>query len=154
MALSINRVILKGRVGQDPEVRTLSSGGCVANLSLATSSRWFDKKANEWKESPTSWHSLSAWNNLGERVGRTVSKGDLLFVEGTIEYQEYEDKDGNKRHKTQIKVFDFHKVLVEKSNSQNRREEDEAAGKPVRSQKPQPTEIDDMDMEMDDDIPY
>jgi len=101
---SLNRVILIGNVGKEPEVRATANGGKVAQVSLATSRQW---TANGEKQEKTEWHKLVVWNRgkstLADIVERYVKKGDKLCIEGSIEYREYE-KDGQKRWTTEINV--------------------------------------------------
>lgn len=101
----INKVILIGNVGQDPEIRTGGSGkGWVnAKISLATTAKFKDKDGN-WNEK-TQWHRLVAWGYTAEYIEKFVEKGTLLYIEGEIEYGSYEDKkDGITRYTTDIKV--------------------------------------------------
>ena len=101
---SLNKVILLGNVGKEPDIRTTNGGSKVASLSLATSRQW---TANGEKQEKTEWHKLVVWNRgkstLADVVERYVKKGDKLCVEGSIEYREYE-KDGQKRYTTEINV--------------------------------------------------
>jgi single-strand DNA-binding protein len=88
-----------GNVGKDPELKYLPNGDTVANLSLATSEVWKDKDGN--KQEKTQWHRLTFYRKLAEIVGEYVKKGSQLYVEGRVEYREYE-KDGVKRYSTEI----------------------------------------------------
>ena len=102
---SLNKVILLGNVGKEPDVRTTNGGSKVAQVSLATSRQWTDSAGT--KQDKTEWHKLVVWNRgkstLADVVERYVKKGDKLCVEGSIEYREYE-KDGQKRYTTEINV--------------------------------------------------
>lgn len=102
---SLNKVILIGNVGKEPEVRTTTGGSKVASLSLATSRKWTDGKGE--KQEKTEWHRLVVWNRgksgLADVVERYVNKGSKLCVEGSIEYREYE-KDGERKFITEINV--------------------------------------------------
>ena len=97
----INKVILIGRLGSDPEVRYTPSGVAVANFSIATSEEWKDKDSGEKKER-TEWHRIVAWRRLGEICGEYLSKGQQVYVEGRIQTNTWEDKEGNKRYTTEI----------------------------------------------------
>ena len=97
----INKVILIGRLGSDPEVRYTPSGVAVANFSIATSEEWKDKDSGEKKER-TEWHRIVAWRKLGEICGEYLSKGRQVYVEGRIQTNAWEDKEGNKRYTTEI----------------------------------------------------
>lgn len=101
MAGSVNKVILIGRVGKDPEVRTFSNGGKVCNLSLATSERWKDKATGERKER-TEWHRIAIFNEHLVKIAESyIKKGSLIHIEGQLETRKYE-KDGEDRYTTEI----------------------------------------------------
>jgi single-strand DNA-binding protein len=104
---SLNKVILIGNLGQDPEVRSIANGGRVANFSLATSRQWSGQGGD--KQEKTEWHRVVAWNNskgagtgLADVVEKYVKKGDKLYVEGRIEYRSWQDKEGQTRYTTEI----------------------------------------------------
>jgi single-strand DNA-binding protein len=105
MARDLNKVMLIGRVGKDPEIRYAASGKAVANFSLATSESW--KDGNGDKQERTEWSRLVLWGRLAEVCGEYVHKGDKIFVEGKIQTREWEDKDGNKRSTTEIVCYDM-----------------------------------------------
>lgn len=100
MANGINKVIILGRVGKDPEVRYSPSGLAIASFSLATTEKWKDKQTGEFKES-TEWHNITAFNKLAEIAGQYAAKGDLVYVEGKIKTEKYQ-KDGADRYVTKI----------------------------------------------------
>ena len=108
MSRSLNKVTLIGNLGNDPEIRTTNNGSKVANFSLATTRQW-NSPAGE-KQEKTEWHKCIAWNTGGKGTGladiieRYVKKGDKLYVEGSIEYRQYEDKEKQTRYVTEIKV--------------------------------------------------
>ena len=97
----INKVILVGRLGRDPEVRYTPDGTAVASFSIATSEEWKDKGTGEKKER-TEWHRIVAWRRLGEICGEYLSKGSQIYIEGRIQNREWEDKEGIKRNTTEI----------------------------------------------------
>lgn len=97
----INKVILVGNVGLDPEVRALESGAKVARVRLATTERYFDKQTNETKEL-TEWHTVTLWRGLADVVDKYVHKGSQLYVEGSLRTREWTDKDNQKRYTTEI----------------------------------------------------
>lgn len=97
----VNKVILIGNVGIDPEVRTTESGVKVARVRLATTERLFDRAANETKEH-TEWHTITLWRGLADVVDRYVKKGSQIYVEGRLRTREWMDKDNNKRYTTEI----------------------------------------------------
>ena len=101
----INKVILIGRLGSDPEVRYTPSGVAVANFNIATSEEWKDKDSGEKKER-TEWHRIVAWRRLGEICGEYLSKGKQVYVEGRLQTRDWEDRDGNKRYTTEIVATD------------------------------------------------
>lgn len=109
MSRSLNKVILIGNLGADPEVRSTSNGSRVAQLSLATSRRWKGQNG-EWQEK-TEWHRIVAWNNRGSTladiVERYCKKGDKLYVEGSIEYRSWQDREGQTRYTTEINARDI-----------------------------------------------
>ena len=100
----VNKVILVGNVGIDPEVRTTESGVKVARIRLATTERLFDRQANETKEH-TEWHTITLWRGLADVVDRYVRKGTQIYVEGRLRTREWMDKDKNKRYTTVILAY-------------------------------------------------
>ena len=106
MPKSVNKVILVGNVGKDPEVRYSQSGTPVANFSLATNERFKDRN-DEWQER-TEWHSIVAWQRLAEIVGEYVAKGSKLYVEGKIQTSSWEDRQsGERKYRTEIVARDM-----------------------------------------------
>lgn len=98
----VNKVILVGRVGADPEIRTMGESGVkTARVRLATSEKWVDKETNQTKEL-TEWHNVTFWLSLADVVDKYVRKGSLLYVEGMIHYSKWTGKDGVERHMTEI----------------------------------------------------
>ena len=108
MSRSLNKVTLIGNLGNDPEIRTTNNGSKVANFSLATTRQW--NSASGEKQEKTEWHKCIAWNTGGKGTGladiieRYVHKGDKLYVEGRIEYRQFEDKEKQTRYVTEINV--------------------------------------------------
>jgi single-strand DNA-binding protein len=105
MSKSLNKVILIGNLGADPEVRSTSNGGRVATVSLATGRQW--KGADGSKQEKTAWHRVIFWNakngqQLADLIERYCKKGDKLYVEGEIEYRTWQDKEGQTRYSTEI----------------------------------------------------
>jgi single-strand DNA-binding protein len=99
-ATMINKVILVGNLGADPEVRYTQSGTAIANFRVATTETW--KKPDGSKEEKTEWHKVVAWNRLGEICGEFLSKGSRVYIEGKIETRKWQDKEGNDRYSTEI----------------------------------------------------
>lgn len=112
----INKVILVGNVGLDPEVRALDSGVKVARLRLATTERYQDRQTNEMKEL-TEWHTVTLWRGLADVVDKYVHKGSQLYVEGSLRTREWTDKDNQKRYTTEIVATDM-KLLGRRSDAQ------------------------------------
>ena len=97
----VNKVILVGRLGKDPEVRYTPNGVAIANFSIATSEEWKDKDTGE-KQERTEWHRIVAWRRLGEICGEYLHKGSQIYIEGRLQTRDWEDRDGNKRYTTEI----------------------------------------------------
>ena len=97
----INKVILVGRLGRDPEVRYTPNGVPVASFSIATSEGWKDKDTGEKRER-TEWHKIEAWRRLAEICGEYLNKGKQVYIEGKLQTDAWEDRDGNKRYTTKI----------------------------------------------------
>ncbi len=97
----INKVIIVGNLGKDPEVRYFQDGTAVANFTVATSRQWKDKSSGEKKEQ-TEWHRVVAFRRLAEICGEYLHKGKQVYVEGRLQTREWEDKDGNRRWTTEI----------------------------------------------------
>lgn len=96
----VNKAILVGNLGRDPELRYTQNGQAVANFTLATSENWTDKGGEKIER--TEWHRIVVWGKLGELCAQYLAKGRTAYVEGRIQTREWEDKDGNKRHTTEI----------------------------------------------------
>jgi single-strand DNA-binding protein len=112
MAGSVNKVILVGNLGKDPEVRRLNSGDQVVNFTLATSENWRDKNSGERKEK-TEWHNVVIFNeNLGKVVEQYCKKGSKVYVEGQLQTRKWQDKDGNDRYTTEIVLQRFRGELT------------------------------------------
>lgn len=97
---SVNKVILIGHLGKDPELRYTPSGQPVANFSLATSDNWNDKQGQ--RQERTEWHRVVAWGKLAELCGEYLAKGRQVYVEGRLQTRDWNDRDGNKRYTTEI----------------------------------------------------
>lgn len=99
----VNKVILVGNVGQDPEIRYMPSGGAVANLTVATSESWRDKQTGETKEK-TEWHRVVIFGKLAEITGEHVKKGQQLYIEGSLQARKWTDQAGVERYSTEVVV--------------------------------------------------
>ena len=101
MAGSINKVILVGNLGRDPESRTMQDGNPVVNLSIATSENWRDKNSGERRER-TEWHRVVLWRKLAEIAGQYLKKGSRIYVEGKLQMRSWDDQSGQKRYTTEV----------------------------------------------------
>jgi single-strand DNA-binding protein len=97
----VNKVILLGRLGRDPELRTTTSGNSVCNFSIATSEAWKDKQTGE-KMEKTEWHNVTVWGKLAELCREYLSKGSQAFIEGKLQTTKYTDKENVERYKTEV----------------------------------------------------
>lgn len=103
--MSVNKAILLGRLGKDPELKYTSSGKAVCTFSLATSERWTG--ADGQKTESTCWHNIVAWGKQGEVIKEYLSKGRELYIEGRIQNRSYDDKDGNKKYISEVVLQTF-----------------------------------------------
>ena len=101
MARGINKVMLIGNLGNDPDIRYTASGAAVANISLATAESWRDKESGEQQER-TEWHRIVFFGRLAEIVGEYLRKGSQIYVEGRLQTRKWQDKEGNDRYTTEI----------------------------------------------------
>lgn len=106
MSRGINKVILVGSIGKDPEFRQTQNGGIIANMSLATSESWIDKKSGQ-KVEKTEWHKVVMFGKLAEIAEKYLSKGAKVYIEGSLETNKWQDKNGNDRYTTHIKARDM-----------------------------------------------
>ena len=149
----INKVTLLGRLGQDPEFRMLDSGVAVARLSVATSRNW-QNDAGEWMED-TSWHNVVAWRKLAERAKSSLSKGDLVYVDGELAYRKKETETGT-RYYTDVNATYFRKVTGRRDSGQMPGDEDAPPSFPSvrdRAEKLQ-GDVPGVVVEADDDLPF
>lgn len=102
----VNKVILVGNLGKDPEIRYLPSGGAVANFSIATSESWKDKSTGEQKEK-TEWHNISIFGKLAEIAGEYLRKGSQVYIEGALQTRKWQDQNGNDRYSTDVVLNGF-----------------------------------------------
>ena len=135
----VNKVILIGRLGADPEIRYTPSGAEVATFRIATSEVWTNK--NGEKEERTEWHRIVAWRNLAKICGEYLSKGRLVYIEGKIRTRAWEDRDGNKRSTTEIEASEM--KMLGASGEQDRKSKE-----PDRDAPPPPAK------DKEEDIPF
>jgi single-strand DNA-binding protein len=161
MARSINKVILVGNLGQDPEVRYTPSGIAVCNMRLATNEAYRDAEGNLVER--TEWHNLVAWGRLAEICSQYLRKGSKVYVEGSLQTRSWEDRDGNTRYTTEIKIREM--VMLD-GRSEGMAEvegaaEAKAAARPAAASRRKPTLVnepevfdDDYTFTPDDDLPF
>jgi single-strand DNA-binding protein len=106
MAKSVNKVILVGRLGKDPELKYTASGTPFCRFSMATDDVWNDKSSGERQEK-TEWHNIVAWDRLAEICNQYLTKGRLVYIEGALQTREWDDQDGNKRRTTEVRARDM-----------------------------------------------
>lgn len=146
---SVNKAIIVGNMGKDPEVRYTASGEAMCNITVATSENWKDKATGEKKEL-TEWHRISFFGKLAEICGQYLKKGSQVYVEGSIRTRKWTDKDGQERYTTEIRGDEM-KMLGSKSDGGQRNQDSEPtdyAPAPAKN-KPKPS-FDDLG----DDIPF
>jgi single-strand DNA-binding protein len=143
---SVNKVILIGNLGQDPELRYTSAGVAVATFTLATNESWKDQDGNTQER--TQWHNLVAWRKLAEICGEYLKKGSRIYIEGRLQYRNYDDKNGVKRYVTEI-VIDQMMMLDSKGASHSNSSSPASGTVPLPSQ-PQ----EESGLEKADDLPF
>jgi len=155
--MSVNKVILVGNLGKDPELRYTTSGTAVANFTMATSERFKDRNGEQQKR--TEWHNIVAWAGLAEICGKYLKKGKQVYIEGRIQSRSYDDRDGNKRYITEI-VADQMQMLGrageegDSSSYPSRGEEPPHREEPSRSGKNPMDDYTDPPFNPDDEIPF
>ena len=145
----VNRVILIGNLGKDPEIRNLEGGVKKASFSLATTESY--KGKNGEKIDQTEWHNIVLWRGLADVAESYLKKGNTIYVEGKIKNRDYTDKDGNKRYITEI-VADNMVMLGGRRDQQNG-SDSSSAYKPEKTTQPEPSEPS-ADMTPEDDLPF
>lgn len=116
MARGINKVILIGNLGADPDTRSTAGGNAVTNLSLATSETWRDKQSGEMNEK-TEWHRVVMFSKLAEIAGEYLRKGSKVYIEGRLQTRKWQDRDGNERYTTEIVANDMQMLDTRGSGS-------------------------------------
>ncbi|MBT8449611.1 MAG: single-stranded DNA-binding protein [Gammaproteobacteria bacterium] len=106
MSKGINKVIVVGNLGKDPEMKYTASGAAIANITVATSESWNDKQTGE-KVEKTEWHRVVAFQRLAEIMGEYLTKGSQVYIEGKLQTRKWQDKDGNDRYTTEIVAKDM-----------------------------------------------
>jgi len=142
MAGSINKVILIGNLGKDPEVRHLESGATVANFPIATSETYKDRKSGE-KVSQTEWHNIVLWRGLADVAERFLKKGDKIYIEGKLKTRSWQDQEGNNRYTTEI-IADNMTMLGKVGDNSNNNSNDTQKEKVIADDFSGPNENDDL----------
>lgn len=122
--MSVNKVILIGRLGKDPEVRYMTNGEAVANFSMATSERWKDKSGEQQEKNE--WHNCVVYRRLAEVVGEYLKKGSQIYIEGKLQTRKWQTKEGQDRYTTEI-VVDQMQMLGGKGEQQEKRADSSSA---------------------------
>jgi single-strand DNA-binding protein len=158
---SVNKVIIVGNLGRDPETRYMPSGDAITNIAVATTDSWKDKATGEKKEQ-TEWHRISAFGKLAEIMGQYLKKGSQVYIEGSLRTRKYTDKDGIERYATEIRADTMQMLGSRQGMGGSAPSDDSYGGAPAPRQnagggasrsapasKPAPNFSD-----MDDDIPF
>ncbi|MGJ7133146.1 single-stranded DNA-binding protein [Morganella morganii] len=158
----VNKVILIGNLGQDPEVRYLPQGGAVTNITLATSESWRDKQSGEMKEK-TEWHRVVVFGKLAEIAGEYLRKGSQVYIEGQLQTRKWQDQQGQERYSTEVVVNIGGSMQMLSGRATGNDDSPPAGGqKPQQPQQPQqqqqrvqqPPVQNEPPMDFDDDIPF
>lgn len=155
---SVNKVILVGNLGRDPETRYMPNGDAVTNIAVATTETWKDKNSGEKKEQ-TEWHRITFYRKLAEVVGQYLSKGSAIYVEGKLQTRKWTDKDGIDRYTTEI-IAESMQMLGSKNSGGNQAQDDDdgyGSSAPAPRQNasaPAPRRPAPNFADMDDDIPF
>lgn len=162
----INKVIILGTLGQDPEVKYMPSGGAVCNLSLATSEQWNDKATGEKKEQ-TEWHRVVIFGKLAEVAGEYLRKGSQVYIEGKLRTRKWTDQSGVEKYTTEIVLQPMNGVMQmiggkssDNGNQQSQQPQQSGSnqqsgwGKPHQPSSTQKTPENELPMDFDDDIPF
>lgn len=136
----VNKVIVVGNLGQDPDIRYMPSGDAVANVSVATTESWKDKQTGEQKER-TEWHKVAMFGRLAEIAGEYLRKGSQVYIEGSLQTRKWQDKDGNDRWTTEIKAREMQMLGGRREGGAP------SSGSSQRQAEPPPADF-------DDDIPF
>ena len=145
--MSVNKVILVGRLGRDPEVRYMPNGEAVANFGVATSEQWKDKAGA--KQEKTEWHNITMYRRLAEIAGDYLRKGQEVYIEGKIQSRKYTGKDGVERTAYEIIASEM-KMIGGKGDSSSSAVQDEPKPQPVQREQASATIVDDLS----DDVPF
>ncbi|NCO53635.1 MAG: single-stranded DNA-binding protein [Deltaproteobacteria bacterium] len=143
--MSVNKVILVGNLGKDPELRATPDGTSVCTFSLATSERYKDRQGVQ--QDKTEWHNLVAWSGLAEICGKYLTKGKQVYIEGKIQTRSYDDRDGNKRYITEIVASEMQ--MLGRAGGENTQSSESFAPAATRAAAPKSGQGGDSDNDMD-----
>ncbi|MTC16570.1 single-stranded DNA-binding protein [Providencia alcalifaciens] len=146
----VNKVILIGHLGNDPEIRYMPAGGAVANLTLATSESWRDKQSGEMREK-TEWHRVCIFGKLAEVAGEYLKKGSQVYIEGSLQTRKWQDQSGQDRYTTEVVVNVGGSMQMLGGNGGNQAGGQQPARQPQQSRQAQQNEP---PMDWDDNIPF
>jgi single-strand DNA-binding protein len=157
MSGSVNKVILLGNLGRDPEIRSMQSGKKMASFSIATSKRWKDRNTQEQKEN-TSWHNIVVFNEgLVDVIEKYIKKGSKIYVEGELSTRKYQDKDGNDKYTTEVVLQGYNSTLTmldsRNSGSASIEEAPNSTSLDSKLEDTLDTQVSDS-QDLDDDIPF
>jgi single-strand DNA-binding protein len=164
----VNKVILVGNLGNDPEIRYMPNGGAVANITIATSESWRDKGTGEKKEK-TEWHKVALFGKLADVAGEYLRKGSQVYIEGQLQTRKWQDNNGQDRYTTEVVVQGFNGVMQMLGGKSQGGQQQQLAqqqggwGQPQQPAKPAPAQqapqqsvpqYNEPPMDFDDDIPF
>ncbi|MCL4123452.1 UNVERIFIED_CONTAM: hypothetical protein GTU68_033863 [Idotea baltica] len=156
----VNKVILVGNLGNDPEIRYMPNGGAVANITIATSESWRDKATGEQREK-TEWHRVALFGKLAEVAGEYLRKGSQVYIEGQLQTRKWQDQSGQDRYTTEVVVQGFNGVMQMLGGMGNNQQQQGGWGQPQQPQQPQQQQqqqaqpqYNEPPMDFDDDIPF
>ena len=157
MVGSVNKTILLGNLGRDPEIRSMQSGAKMANFSIATSKRWKDRNTQEQKEK-TSWHNIVVFGDgLVDIVEKYVKKGSKIYIEGELQTRKWQDQDGNDRYTTEVILQGYNSnltLLDSRNNSNNQQLNDDTSNSNNQISQENTETKSSANNDLDDDIPF
>tara|TARA_R110002012_G_scaffold33595_3_gene98195 strand:+ start:1343 stop:1828 length:486 start_codon:yes stop_codon:yes gene_type:complete len=156
----INKVILVGNLGNDPEIRYMPNGGAVANITIATSESWRDKATGEQRDK-TEWHKVAIFGKLAEVAGEYLRKGSQVYIEGQLQTRKWQDQSGQDRYSTEVVVQGFNGVMQMLGGKQGGQQQQAPRQQAPQQQAPQQqapqkmqSQYNEPPMDFDDDIPF
>ena len=156
MVGSVNKAILLGNLGRDPEIRSMQSGAKMASFSIATSKRWKDKSTQEQKEK-TSWHNIVVFGDgLVDIVEKYVKKGSKIYIEGELQTRKWQDKDGNDRYTTEVILqgYNSNLTLLDNRNNSEIQSSNESVNNDTKSIEENSYQNNSDSSDLDEDIPF